>query len=831
VCFYEKTLGDSSETTKTAYAPLNNAHVLALDALPVTAGGSTRNSTHDVLATFDNGDVICLSANLDVVRWVANLRSLGTGRDTNIQLEYTSLDTAKSAIRGFLRGREDIAALLNTSSEDTADMLELTQVLYVIGCRSDKTITAGLYHIQTRSQDLVTTALSPIKHLVSWDLPKPVYSSVSTPAPQQYSLHAASGTLQVLSGRALLSYDFSGTVPELCSELDLPEAGVESFLRLSRDIVLTISSHACRLFDTKYNTLQAVYPLILNPTTLEAASPSKKRKLTQTESEEHKTHTTQLIAYHADHNLVVCLQGNEVLGMQLSVPLTRRGPVLLDAISKGITPQRPNEARKWQRRKAKLDRYASRGKLVKFEQAFAAQLGISLQSSTPQDEREDRMNGAPLMNGVSKEDLGDDATARDGINDEPSEDELRAWIMPETVPNDQRVNYRQYALYALSKIFCVVPTETSRGDSYGSLKVDFFPPNVFQWLVHTSHLRKEPICTELLRKALLDDAPGATLALSIADGDIVKALVEYDPDLHILSAVLNQRPGLPVGEVVQAIKLLMQSLDDQPQAEETTKLLTNGTTPSQDEMEIDIASELEAATYEIDHAQTVLDQGLLVRSYTLRPALIALQRFPPLVVSSTLRSMLPRRDLESLIRLLHLEMKNGGWTSPYDFLDLEHTSVAEDPDDNAVAIIASLLSCTLDAIGAGAWVANIGAPADTESSEDIIQSLHSDTSEALNGFWEARYMYGLLGEFLRFAENVPKSHLPSSKALEMRGKPFALSDIENELPMMPLGAKPDMGIERTKNAKRGKKVQRSKREIGMMISKRVPKYSFERIVI
>jgi hypothetical protein len=224
----------------------------------------------------------------------------------------------------------------------------------------------------------------------------------------------------------------------------------------------------------------------------------------------------------------------------------------------------------------------------------------------------------------------------------------------------------------------------------------------------------------------------------------------------------------------------------------------------------------------------------VIRSHTLRPALIRLHSFSPRLITSTLRSMLPQRDLEALINLLHLEMRNGGWSSTYDSADLEPSiieSPSESPDDHAVAIIASLLSCTLDAIGAGAWLSSISSPSASDSSEEIIDSLQSDTSEALNGFWEARYMRGLLGEFLRFASNVPKSHKPSNKSLELRGKPFTVSMDVDELPMLPLGAKPDMGIEKTKAGRGGKKEERSAREIGMLISKKVPKYSFERIVI
>jgi len=429
------------------------------------------------------------------------------------------------------------------------------------------------------------------------------------------------------------------------------------------------------------------------------------------------------------------------------------------------------------------------------------------------------METPSLANGV---DNNMDLVETEGDN---SETQLRRWDLPTIISDAQRHQHRHQATYALSKIFQWVKP-SSRKDSECSLKIDFFPPNVFQWLLLSGHITKESI-----RRCVLEQEPKALEAItSIVDGDIVKAIVEYDPELHLLSAVLNHGHFLPVGEVVQAIKLLMQSLDDQPTAEELPGVLTNGTAPSNDAMDVD--SELEAATHDLDHALSLLDHGLSIRSHTLRPALIRLHTFPTPVVSSALRTMLSRRELESLIRLLHLELKNGGWTSQYDFADSESSPIEaanEDPDDHAVAIIASLISCTLDAIGAGAWVAAIGSP---DSTEETIKNLYEDTSEALNGFWEARYMRGLLSEFLRYAANTSKSQKPSAKSLEKAGKPFAVDVTADEaLPMLPLGGKVDQGVEKTKAGKGGKKEERSAREIGMLISKKVPKYSFERIVI
>ncbi|KAF1847174.1 uncharacterized protein K460DRAFT_306091 [Cucurbitaria berberidis CBS 394.84] len=850
VCFHEKTRGDQSETVKTSYTHSEYpAQLLALDALPVAAGGSAKDATHDVLAAFDNGDVICLSADLEAVRWVANLTLLVSPRDPRVELEHVSLTNAKAASRGLLRSRGDIAAVLNPMADETSDLLELTQILCVIGRKSDGSRTLGLLQVQSRSPDLATNHLSPLKHLVSWNLPKPPKISTSITLPPQFDLNAPSGSLHILDKGALLTYDLSGTTPKLNSELSISSSSVDSFLRTAQDVLFTISQDTCRVFDAKFNSLQALLALDPSSGNPDATSPSKKRKLAQTGAAGQGVGACSLVAYYADIGLVVAAREDEIFGMQFGgIGMRKRmktdSTLLIDALGKGICsnpPTAPNHENKWQERKAKLNRYAAKGKIAKFEEAFATALGIQLESVDAAKKRENEANGGPVTNGVGPKLPDADAMVIDKLDDgsEIAEDELRRWKTTKVRSNNQLPQYRQYALYALSKIFRWIDADVtseaplSKASPRGSLKVDFFPPNVFQWLLQTGNLTKESI-----RRSILDEMPSKPQSTSIiSDGDITKALVEFDPDLHILSAVLNHDQFLPIGEVVQAIKLLIQNIGDEPEQNEVTKRLTNGTAPSEDEMDVDIASELEAASHEIDHALSILDQGLLIRSHTLRPALIRLHTFPTPTISSALRSMLSRRDLESLIRLLHLELKNGGWTSSYDFVDVEDSALessTEDPDDHAVTIIASLLSSTLDAIGAGAFLTSIGSPSSPESSEEIINSLHGDTSEALNGFWEARYMRGLLSEFLRYASNVPKSQKPSNEKLQGQGKPFLVTGKlsgEEDLPMLPLGGKGDLGIERMKKGLSGRKEERSKREMGMLISKRVPKYSFERIVI
>jgi len=775
---------------------------------------------HDVLATFENGDVLCLSADLSSVRWVANLRSVGSQRSEEFKIENVTLSTARNVTRGLLRSREDIVALLSPESNEASDLLELTQVLCVIGLSANGARILQLLQVQPRIADLPSTQLQPLKHLLSITLPKPSSILLRTDSTATYSLHATSGALHILLDGGIISYDLSGTVPKINSELLLNEAKIDSFLRISQDIVFATAPGSCRAFDVKYSSLQAYLPLDAAPTSDDVAS--KKRKHAQPESE--TAATPQLVAYYAELGLVVAVRDDELLGMQYGGTNTRKrvkteGTLLIDALGKGLAkPKAGAESAKWLDRKEKLDRYASKSKIAKFEGVLASCLGIPLEKKTDtESKQENEVQGGPLTNGVGPSIPKEDAMVVEKADEEAAEDQLRKWNIPAAIPESQRQLHRQHALYALSKIFVFEGS---------TLKVAFFPPNVFQWLLQIGHLTKESI-----RRALLDETPeSADVVPKITDGDIVKAIVAFDPELHILSAVLNHKHFLPIGEVVEAVRLLTQSLDDKPSTvDDSSKALTNGNTAAESDMDIDV--ELDAATTEVDHALTVLSNGVSIRSNTLRPALTRLHTFPAPIISSTLRSVLPRRDLESLIRLLHFELKNGGWSSQYDFVDPE-ASTDDSPDDHAVTIIASLLSSVLDAIGAGAWLASVGTQTDSDSGKAIIDALHADCSEALNGFWEARYMRGLLGEFLRYATNMPKSQKPSTKSLENQGKPFAVAGVKDEeLPMLPLGGKGDMGIEKTKQGKGGRREERSKREIGMLISKKVPKYSFERIVV
>ncbi|KAF2743233.1 hypothetical protein M011DRAFT_451756 [Sporormia fimetaria CBS 119925] len=808
ICFVEEGRKDgTSDTTKTDYTlPNSGDEIVSLESIP-QYGDADKTGSHDLLIVLASGRVLCLSSDLQTLRWESELAVADQERG---KIEYFALTTAKAATGGLLRGRQDIAAILNPSLDENSELLAITPVIGAIIQLPNGRRVLSLSHIQPRSADLISARTQPMKHLITWDIPAPPESEELDTAQGRYYLHASSGVLHQLAGTRLLSYDFTGTVPKLYSNLKVPSANVSSFLRIAPQLLLVSTDQSVSIYDVKYASLQS--SRTFGETTAQDTE-SKKRKHPDQDSSSKPNSIPNLVAYFTESGLAVALSDQQLLGIQLADGVARKrlrgnDTLLIDAVAKGVVRHTKQTAHKqdWETRIPKLDKYALKGRVGDFEKTFAGYLGIEVSPSRTTKTNEPLPNGTTPLTNVTVE--------------EASEDEgLQQWNLTQAPSDSQRLRFRHCAIYALRKIFQSVPSQASQAH----LRIEFFPPNVFQWLLQSGFVTKETIY-----HALSEDA--VTAMPPIADGEIVNALVQYDPELHLLSAVLNYTHFLPVGEVVQAVRVLIQSLDDQSTDEDSPKLLTNGVEPPTNDMDVEMDSELDAATQDVDRALSMLKDGLAIRSHSLRPALIRLHTFPAPVIASTLRSMLHRRELESLIRLLHGELRNGGWSSSYNFLDPEE----DRPEDQAVAIIASLLGCALDAIGAGAFLTSLSAStsASEDSSEDLIEDLVHDTSEALNGFWEASFIRGLLSEFLRYAGNFEKSNKPSTETLQKQGKPFAADLAAGDaLPMLPLGGKVDLGVERKKPGKGGRKEERSKREMGMLISKRVPKYSLERVVV
>ncbi|KAK5239145.1 hypothetical protein LTR16_012231, partial [Cryomyces antarcticus] len=99
--------------------------------------------------------------------------------------------------------------------------------------------------------------------------------------------------------------------------------------------------------------------------------------------------------------------------------------------------------------------------------------------------------------------------------------------------------------------------------------------------------------------------------------------------MHLLDALLTHPNYLEASEIVQAVKLLIQSLDN-PEASNSPILVTNGeATLTNGELTSTIQTESEAADDDLAFALSTLENGLSIRSQALRHALTKLHSFPP----------------------------------------------------------------------------------------------------------------------------------------------------------------------------------------------------------
>ena len=681
-------------------------------------------------------------------------------------------------------------------------------VLCVVGSSCERAQNDGrtlhLFQLAPQPADHASTHAPPVAHLHCWDFPEAAPPRAIPNA--SYSLHAPLGVLYQLSDGALTTYNFSRTVPTITSDLEPFGGPMDSFVRIGAELVLVTSSRSCCIYDVKYNSVQA----------LAAAGDSSpaggrsKRKRSETEAVAEPSPSFRAVAYYAESGLVVGLKDKELVGVHVHAAHPRKRtkhqhPRLIDAIGRGVPRASQSlsgqDAPAWQGTMRRLDHCAANGQVAEFERHLASALGIPFADQTDVD----------TAAGSSSHDVVP-----------------REWHLSPAVLALHRRSRRHQLLYVLGKMFRWTDPARTTGSVASSISIDFFPPNAFRWVLLSGHLTKESIQQALLTApADLRDR-----TRTIIDGDLVKAMVDYDAEMHMLYSVLNESAFLPVGEVVQAIHFLLESFEDGQDGH----LAPAAAHPaSEQEAEAECASELEAATQDLDHALSVLDHGLVVRSHSLRPALMRLHRFPAPLTTSTLRDMVPRRDLESLIRILHFELRNGGWASPYDFADpprAEADEIPGDTSDHAIAIIASLLSCALDAVGAAALMSATNGFLSSDGAEELVNSLYEDTTLALKGFWEASFMRGLLGEFLRYAAQVARNQPPAEERLREQGKPFAMAQPADgaALPMLPLGGKMESTVE-SKRMKGGRKVLRSARERGMLVSKTVAPYSIERVDI
>ncbi|KAF2806264.1 uncharacterized protein BDZ99DRAFT_422682 [Mytilinidion resinicola] len=882
ICFTEDVRkGDTNTSKKSTFSiPKGASRVIALEVIPLVGTEENPSLDHDVISIHEGGEVYCFSADLKSTRWVSDagdLASTQNGKKKSMLIEYVCLTTAKAVRQGLLKSRTDVLTALNPSMGVQEDSLDATHILCLVArdaqLLEDNPRTLQILAIPSRSSDAITSRRLKIQHVLAWDLPSITTTSSSSSQDNPiYSLNSKSGILHQLIHGVIITYDFSGTIPRVSSKLEVPRTSLQSFVQLSSSLLFTSSEKYCGIFDVKYNSLQALCTL-----TSSDGIPidSKKRKLS---SDFGPGSAPKLLAYFSDIDTVVGLAKGELIGIQLGIETsTARGrketeALLIDSIGKGLRPKRqkpelpkhstepldkcvadfPDGSQQFQReakREAKMDKCAKSGNVAEFEKLFGFAVGASAEAPKKSTEPKSLLNEADpasqkLLNGTKTDHLTNGSgvlKSKDKAKTEVTNTSRDEWKLPKSMPDSARHLYRRQATYALGKIFSWAPFANGERYSKSSLAVtssiviSFYPPKVFRWLLQGGHLTKQ-----LIERALREQSSHELKEIkSIADGDLVAAIFNFDPKLQTLRFVLSQPTFLPIAEVVQAVKILIQSFDDDRAPQSTPRLLTNGATSNDDEngMDIDFEIEIEAATQALDHAQSLLEEdNLATRGQAFQHALTRLHSFPPPLITSTLRDNLTHHEIGIFTSLLQIQLHNGGWSSYYMESD-SHERTGE-LYDHSIVIIVALLTCALDAIGISGWLAAANAPNMEDSTANLLETLSQEVTDTLTGVWETLCLKGFVSDFLRHAWRSDRRESERREYMARKEhKPILVPRRDDEDPdvmlqenMLPLGpGKP--ALQGTKIGSNGVVEVRSKREMGALISRRVPKYSVERIVI
>ena len=554
----------------------------------------------------------------------------------------------------------------------------------------------------------------------------------------------------------------SGTIPKLLTVLGNRSAPVNSFARISASSVLVISNDTASLHETKYGSASASVSLIAGKNSV---AHSKKRK--KDDQDADVVSSTAICTISSNLGLVVGVCDHELVALQLndasrsSKRAKSAGTRLADVIGKGARDQTHNanmnekQAQRWKEWTAKVDALVENSDIEGLEKLVA---------------NENNLGGQKKIKKKKKMSSKDNAASAEQQNGDAAADQdlwpIQIRVNPQTIT-------RRRVLYILAKIFAFKDSET------GGLEICIRSSKLLQWLALIGFLTLPYVRMALQQFSQETDRHESAI---IMPGDIMAAILQIDADFQILHDLLSLRVHWDIAEIVQALRLLVQSFEAPPADEAQPALpapqhdrqrnddleMTNGNDTNADSNP-EVELESRAAEHELDHAMSALTTGLEVRSDTLRKVLARLHAFPQPLVASTMRVMLSHEELIFFIHILRIELADGGWTSKYiDGLAGEDEMPSDgvgmsgleelEPSDHGIARIGGLMNCAVEAIGISGWL--VGLSNDVRATEELMDSLRAEISAGVEGCFEADQLATFLEELVQYALEAEKPQLP-----------------------------------------------------------------------
>ena len=800
--------------------------IIALELVAKNLTGLNPSSAPDLLACHKDGLIRRLSGDLVKERWKAQIfHDIGE----SLEVVAACCVSQEEARRSWLRKRDDIlrASILKVSTF----LLLVTSALSKTS-EEEKLVRFGIWNLSdlAPSNSLRDASSIPVTPLFGCRLPESKQWATSPNA--HYEFHSASGILSVSSSRGHITYDLSSYTPETQSLMLASGPDLTSSLRLGSHLVAAASSAAISLYNPKYRSLQALYPL---PQTLSM----KKRK----RSEGSGRDSVQLLSYFSRINRLLALRGQTFLAFDVAksaaLASSRRqsSGLLIDSIGRGtlsldipklkmpkdlvldfgkLEKSIPSSQTWWFDSQQQLDELARAGKVDDFEKLMAQQL-------------------SPLRKKAEK----------------------NAFRLPHIIEGVDNLKVQ----YLISKVFR--PSQKSHEESNmqrtleTSLEVTFMPPRLFRWLIDNGRLSLKQVEDALL------SSRGPMAPLKLRQDAVALALVIHDPSFGLVSDYLKSPGLLSISEVIEAVKVLLAqailAAEQEPTpSQQTLGKLKNmdiesrevqvgpGTTPNPDNDQLTPSSQLTSSPR---------TDGLR-SSAALNAALERLGADVAPIITSKIRLRLDQPEIVALVQYLRQQLFRGGHTSSFrSQIYRRSPALSKDsPGPKAseglgspmsLGAIIKLLSSCVDAIGPLGFLAQ---SVDMEFMVKLIPDLKAEISLALTGIEEATYLKGVLREIIRFGESVPKTKegcvIDSSKhvgageqksgtIVTLYSEPAAeQGDVEGIGGLLPLSLRSENTISDLKLCKGGGQIkQRSNRQKMHLQGKNAGIYSFDRLVL
>ncbi|KAF5623858.1 hypothetical protein F52700_9874 [Fusarium sp. NRRL 52700] len=783
---------DGKTTSTTTTSPVLKSS--AVRYLTCSSSVSETSSTGNMIAVCENGEFVSLSPETLAIQWTSPSKSaLQDAIATQIEsfeLDYVTSGTLAEFSEGIFKDKPEIfSALPKTPASDpelvafvskTLSQSQESRHLVVLAVAAGTSTTSDI-------QKLSPLEIAPI------GTPSPLGTDKST-----YQIDVQAALLMQLQQGALNIYDLTTPVPKLKSVVHMENA--VSFARLSRPFVLSCSLKSISLYNYQYRSIHANAPL----------------DLSEVLEDDEKPQSCQLVSYLRSQELAVALIDNVLVSIQIEPPKShgkrRKQGLLIDSIGRGTATEIPAKKAKTDKLSADFSKFVPGSMTEQYMNKLRNELEIADAHLTKGDLGE--------WEGLLRKRfrVGLRSTSESTEAKEKDAQELPEWEW-HTGGNRYAAVDRRWVLYAIGRTFSISTTEAL--ESRPQLQLILPNTNVTSYLVVAGHLTLSN-----LKAAFREELDVEALDSKTIVEDLLTSLTDADPSMTL---VLNYLQATQLGELelLLAIRALMLNLDliPDPKKPANNKLLKDEAHDGAENYEMDL-DDLER---DIAITEYYLGDDSSSRSRGLTLAFAKLWRLPALTTVKAIRATLKTEEILSLIYTLRVELVRGAWTSLYIDPTSFDSEGNDPPPDGVITLISDLLGRCIDAVGAGGWLLNDAISSDKSETGDLLTALKLEVTAALEGLEEAVYLNGIVGEAVRFGLASQKSGTGRQPWNTNNPVPMKLEGQESR--MLPLGLKTKQLPTKSKVVSGGEVVQRSTRETGQLISRKVEAYSLEKLAI